>query len=66
MVRDEGAHKGTQHLVPEDIPLFFQMQSQILNWLMGVCKVFLTLKYPFFLFPTAAFLKFGIDHLKII
>ena len=67
MVRDEGVHKGTQHLVPEDIPLFFQMQSQILNWLMGVCKVFLMLKYSFFFFllpPT--FLKFGIDHFKTI
>ena len=37
MVRDEGAHKDppTEHLIPQDIPLFWSVESQILSWLMG-------------------------------
>ena len=36
MVRDEGAHKdpSTEHLIPQDIPLFWSVESQILDWLM--------------------------------
>ena len=34
-VRDEGAHKSTEHLIPQDIPLFWSVESQVLNWLMG-------------------------------
>ena len=36
MVRDEGAHKdpSTEHLIPQDIPLFWSLESQILDWLM--------------------------------
>ena len=34
-IREEGAEFGTQHLIPQDIPLFWSVESRVLDWLMG-------------------------------